>query len=48
MFVFSVEVWYCFVVLFKFSWMVYERLWSRNLIKFYFRVIIFVIEDGSW
>ena len=48
MFLFSVEVWYGFVILFKFSWMVYGKLLSGNLIKFYFRVIVFVIEDGSW
>ena len=28
--------------------MVYGKLLNGNLIKFYFRVIIIVIEDGSW
>ena len=35
-------------ILFKFPWMVYGKFSGGNLIKFYFRVIVFVIEDGSW
>ena len=35
------------IVLFKFPWMVYGKFLCGNLIKFYFRVIVIVIEDGS-